>query len=155
MGVLQQPGVKLALMCGLLLLLRLRLLLRLLLMLLLLPLGCSWWLLRGGGRAGFPLLDPLGHRSSRATGEGLLVGERVVPVGLVLGAGSPRGVPWERGGLDLIFRQGLGIIVVEGCSRAGVFGLADAWLLAPAFGSQTAGGLGGRQISGKEAETDQ
>ena len=117
-------------------------------------LSCCWWLLRGGCRASFPLLDPLGHRGV-TEGEGLLVGERVVTVSLVLGAGGPRRVPWDGSGLNFVFRQGLGIIVVEGCTEARMFGLADAWLLAPALDSRVAGRLGGRQVPGKEAEKKQ
>ena len=119
-----------------------------------LMLSCSWRLLRGGSRVSFPLLDPLGHRGV-TEGGGLLVGERVITVSLVLGAGGPRRVSWDGSGFDFVFRQGLGVIVVEGCTRARIFGLADAWFLAPALDSRVAGRLGGRQVPGKEAETHQ
>ena len=100
------------------------------------------WLLGSGCQASFPLEDASGHRwqdqlvvflGRGVGGVGIAVVRVLVPAVGLLGVK----VGDDAGG------------------RARIFGLADAWLLAPALGSQTAGGLGGRQVPGKEAEKKQ
>ena len=123
----------------------------LLLLLVLLLMVATEWLLQGGCRASFPLVDPLLHRR--------LVRLRVTVRRGVGGVGLPAGFAREGTEVGRLLAPALGILGVKVGDDAGggawVFGLADAGTLAPAAYSGVPGSLEGRQGSGHDAEEEE
>ena len=102
-----------------------------LLLLVLLLLLLAWtaeWLLHGGGRASFPLADPLKHRGLVRVG--VFVRRSVGRFGL------PAGLAWEGAQISRFLAPTIGLVGVkvgeDDGGRARVAGFADAGFLAPA-----------------------
>ena len=95
------------------------------------------WLLHGGGRASFPLADPLLDRG-------------LVGWGFLLRRGVGRG--WGRTEVREVLVRPIGLTGVEPSRRAGFAGFADARGLAPPAGTWAEEEGGGDQEGGEEEQ---
>jgi hypothetical protein len=76
---------------------------------------------------------------------GVVLGGRVIAVGLVIGAGFPREVPREGDG-SFVLGPGLGLVVIEGREGTWVLGLSYARFLGPPPNPRLEDGVGGRLV---------